>query len=127
MSEESNICTICGGVKRVDWTISFEQCHPVEMHFDPASLAGDWRLCPGHPEPAQKHDGRLDEEGNAIVEIDPRALVVISNQHETPDMFIGKSHESVYLTFEQALSLLVWLKQEEAELQRLAKEQEGGE
>jgi hypothetical protein len=60
MSEtESNVCETCGGVKRVDWTISFEECHPVEMRFDPASLAENWRLCPGHPEPAQKHEGPI--------------------------------------------------------------------
>lgn len=54
MSEqESTICAVCGGVKRVDWTISFEKCYPVEMRFDPATLAENGRLCPGHPEPAQ--------------------------------------------------------------------------
>lgn len=118
MSEEKNTCKICGGVKRVDWTISFEECHPVEMRFDPASLAGNWRLCPGHPEPAPKHDGNLDRDGDAKVQYGAaypgESGVYIIDTTDDDDVYLGA---------EQALSLLAWLKQEESELQRLAKEQ----
>lgn len=124
MSEESNVCAICGGVKRVDWTISFEECHPVEMRFDPASLVGDWRLCPGHPTPAQQHDGFLDEKHEYEVSY-------WQKESKTPKIYIEETDmvkdepEFVAISPAQALSLLAWLKQEEAEIQRLPKEQEG--
>lgn len=118
MSEENNVCGICGGVKRVDWTISFEECHPVEMRFDPASLAGNWRLCPGHPNPAQKHDGKLGEDAYVNYYHYPKNTLA-------PSTMVRVFTECGELTPMESLSLLAWLKQEESELQRLAKEQDG--
>lgn len=121
MSEESNVCKICGGVKRVNWTISFEECHPVEMHFDPAALAGDWHLCPGHPGLATKHDGFLDEKHEYEVSwwqrdsAMPRVYIEETSTMKEEPEFVGISPA-------QALSLLAWLRQEEAELRRLAGE-----
>lgn len=127
--QENNICALCGGVKRVDWTISFEQCHPVEMRFDPASLAGDWRLCPGHPEPAQHHNGRLDDrlathDYHADVEMQEdygmcdgsRVIVIAGGRGDC-------ENSRILLEPAQALSLLDWLLQKRDELTRLAKEQ----
>lgn len=109
----ANICGQCGGVKRIDWTISFEECQPVEMRFDPASLANYWRLCPGHPEPVSKHDGQLNEEGTHNV---------------YPNNFngIGISGEggTIGLPAKEALSLLAWLKQEEDNLHKMAEQGE---
>lgn len=124
MSEqESNICAICGGVKRVYWTISFEECHPVDVRFDPASLASNWRLCPGHPEPATKHDGSLQPASRVYHDVDGlrRPVVRIDGEYQTGP------EDTVELSPHQALSLLAWLKQEEPELERLAKEQASGE
>jgi len=124
MSEqESDTCKTCGGVKRIDWTISFEQCRPVEMRFDPASLAsGNWRLCPGHSELAPNHDGKLDAQGKHEVSYwkDKLARQTWVCIEETDDLLDEPEH--VQLTPTQALSLLAWLRQEEAELQRLAEE-----
>lgn len=133
MSEqESNVCTICGGTKRVDWTISFEECRPVEMRFDPATLAGNWRLCPGHPEPEQKHNGNLDDrpqhdDYHASVEI--QEDWGLCDGSKIVEIYGGRGDcENCRVLLEpvQALSLLVWLKQEIPELERLTKEQERG-
>lgn len=181
MSEQgSNTCERCGGVKRVDWTVSFEQCHPVEMRFDPASLADNWRLCPGHPEPAtdvvspwlieqvhlaigrasmcwhtmpsgvfddaqakavaerliqaiaseqgkhipgpaQRHDGKLDERGDATASYGKAYL-----SKSAKDVHIDGYDDGVCLSPKQTLSLLAWLRQEEARLEQLVKEQERG-
>lgn len=114
--QENNVCAICGGARRVNWTISFEECRPVEMRFDPASLADNGRLCAGHPEPAQRHDGRLDEDyqvchGNGAWGFE----VVVLEYKGTTQALIRP---------DAALSLLAWLQQEREALQRLAKEQE---
>jgi len=66
-------------------------------------------------EPTPKHDGTLDEEGNATVKIDEYPQVFIANRYT----------EAICLTPKQALSLLAWLKQEEATLETLVKEQDG--
>lgn len=63
MSEpESNVCVVCGGMKRIEYTISFEECAPREVRVGPGDslLTKGWRLCPGHPEPEQKQ-GDLTE------------------------------------------------------------------
>lgn len=119
VSEEDNVCSQCGGIKRVDWTISFEECRPVEMRFEPASLAGNWRLCPGHPEPVRKHDGILDARSQYF------RYVLLTNEGDRQVVIMDNTFDGFGITPAQALSLLAWLKQEESELQRLAKEQEG--
>lgn len=64
------------------------------------------------PEPAPKHDGNLGD-GEFV------------RYHYFTDHTAKIVCDSGELTPAQALSLLAWLKQKEAELQRLAKEQEG--
>jgi hypothetical protein len=64
------------------------------------------------PEPAPKHGGPLGDD-DAVVQYAEKGVYI---------SYISMD-EYVYLSPKQALSLLAWLKQEEAELQRLAKEQ----
>lgn len=76
-------------------------------------------ICRGH-EPAQKHDGWLNEQKDYNVdygESGDKGIVITD--------FSDRYGETQYLRMpaQAVLSLLVWLKQEEAELQRLAKEQ----
>lgn len=63
-------------------------------------------------EPAPKHDGILDEFGSAQVRM---------REH---DVLIQDIIDEVELDAAQALSLLAWLKQEEANLQKLVEEEE---
>lgn len=118
MSEQENeVCEICGRVKRVVWSIAFEQCHPVEMRFDPAMLAGNWRLCPGHPDPAQKHDGILDARSSHF------RSVLLTSEGDRQVVIMDDTFDGFGITPKQALSLRDWLIQESPELERLAKEQ----
>lgn len=122
MSEESNVCAICGGMKRIEYVIGFEEGRPHDMRVESPSLLpeGGWRLCPGHPEPVTAHDGFLDEKREYEVSW-------WQKQSEAPRIYIEETStvkdepEFVGITPAQALSLLAWLKQEEPELQRLAK------
>jgi len=46
MSEQSsNICKRCGGVIRVEYTMTFERCMPQQLRV---TQLDEWRLCPGH-------------------------------------------------------------------------------
>jgi hypothetical protein len=113
MNADNNICTICGGVLRFEWTIAFEQCRPHAMRYEPA-LPPPFRLCPGHDDirPKQWHDGKLDEHGDAWVSLDD------------PYVSIGQAGlgEVCSLTACQTLSLLAWLLQERSTLERMVKE-----
>lgn len=60
-----------------------------------------------------KHDGRLNEEGTHNVYPNNFGGVVIH-----------ANDAITWMSAKEALSLLAWLKQEESELQRLAKEQQ---
>jgi len=64
-----------------------------------------------HPEPALKHDGSLNADGTHNV---------------YPNNFNGISGEggAIGLSAREAISLLAWLKQEEVELERLAKQED---
>ncbi len=110
---EITYCDTCGGLRKASWSTT-----EIATTFLPIS----YTLCPGHPE--LKHDGKLPPKGHqdyaASVEIfdnhPPTSLVCISGGY-APDT-------SMYLDPQQALSLLVWLKQEEQILQELTKGQE---
>ena len=127
MSEENNVCEICGGWLRIAYTIEFRKCTPHSISVDPNPAPAPFKLCPGHPEPVEKHDGNLDEstDYHAFVETqenyglcDGSKLVVVRGGH-------GDCESScILLNPEQALSLRDWLIQESPELERLAKEQE---
>lgn len=77
------------------------------------------------PEPAPKHDGFLDERHEYEVSY-------WQKESKTPKIYIEETDmvkdepEFIGINPNQALSLLAWLKQEEAELQQLAEEQEQG-
>ncbi len=128
--EPSNICPQCGGVINIFYTIEFLECRPRSIRVDPQPMpSSTWTLCPGHPEPAVKHDGNLDGRGqmdylHASVEhrtwygADEIEAVSISGGYGD----IENSH--VVLDPKQALSLLIWLTQEKPTLEKLAKEQE---
>lgn len=117
MSEESNVCKICGGYKRLDPGM-------IKQTGD-ARLLGPIKLCPGHPEPAQKHNGRLDEKGDYTVEIWNEKGHTTVDIDENISSWLKDDPDHVELTPKQALSLLDWLTQKKPELERLAKEQEG--
>lgn len=119
MSEENNVCAICGGLKG-----------PVTREFldhllrsAPYTNPLFFRACTCKPEPAQKHDGKLDEQGNRRVrimgddgeEFRGKRDVLIAN---------GKLDDGIVLKPNQFLSLMDWGDQNRDELQRLAKEQE---
>jgi hypothetical protein len=46
MSE--NICPQCGGLIRIEYTMGFERCLPVDMRVAPNPLPPGCKLCPGH-------------------------------------------------------------------------------
>jgi hypothetical protein len=112
-----NICVQCGGIVRIEYTIGFEQCRPRDMRVNLDNKPDrPLRLCAGHPEPAPKHDGKLDDEG----------------QHKVSQSYGAWGFEGVILEYEghtaamlnpkKALSLLAWLTQEKAALEELVEE-----
>lgn len=115
--QESNVCAICGGVKSLGGFVQAER-DGNGVKF----LAYDGHpACIGHPEPAPKHDGSLDEYGDGMVEISG-SRVVVSYQDQKAGGFAPV--EAVHLTPKQAFSLRDWLIQESPTLERLVKEQE---
>lgn len=114
MSEqESSSCGICGGWKRIAYTIEFRECVPHSISVDPNTVIAPFKLCPGHREPAQKQDygGKLDEQGDYTASL-------WSNGVD-----IDRPSQHVELSPAQALSLLAWLEQNREKLQQMAKEQ----
>lgn len=72
------------------------------------------RHAAGIPDDEPKHDGKLDKQGEVEVEIRDNAIIMLSHPGQ----------DDLILTPTQALSLLVWLKQEEPTLQKLVEEEE---
>lgn len=104
---EYNLCPICGGIK------------------DPAPTAypRKFGICRGH-EPVKKHDGKLDDNGDYMVEYgaDSAGRTTV-DLDENIFSWLKDSSDRARLTPAQALSLRDWLIQESPELERLAKEQ----
>lgn len=123
MSErENNICEVCGGVKRIDWTISFEECRPVEVRFDPASLAGNWRLCPGHPEPAQNGQ----EQDITYGDLGDHVAVFHDESWGYDQIAIrAKGETRMDLRPQQFIRLLDWGMSRRTAIEQLAKDREG--
>ncbi len=121
MSNENNICEICGGVKRIEYTIGFVEGAPHDMRVEPHELPVAWRMCFGHPEPAQKHDGDLGHNASVWIE-DEQHITADGETFYTKYVKISDKVRCVGLIPKEALSLLAWLKQEEAELRRLSEE-----
>lgn len=109
-----NICSQCGGFKTIWYKVEVFTAEDVKQgKTAPSSVSKKpFPLCPGHPEPVPKHDGQLNKEGTHNV---------------YPNNFngVGISGEggAIGLSAQEALSLLAWLKQEEANLQTLAEEE----
>lgn len=121
MSEqESNVCTVCGGILQIEYVIGFRQCVPHEMRIvNKEEVVGDGplRMCPGHPaEPEQRHDGNLDEQGSRVWH-DP------SWGYDCVRIALHDG-EQCSIRPKQALSLRDWLIQESLELERLAAKEE---
>lgn len=111
---QANICEQCGGMIRIEYTITFEYCTPREMRAEPYPHTSPFKLCPGHPDPASKHDGNLS--GHSSVEyyaLKDRTWVRLREGGET-----------WILSPAEALSLLSWLQQEKPVVEQLI---EGGE
>lgn len=112
---ESNICPQCGGVIRLEYTITFERCTPKEMRVGPDNLSlnpSPFKLCPGHPDPTSKHDGSLS--GHSSVEyyaLKDRTWIRLCEGGET-----------WVLSPAESLSLLSWLQQEKPMLEKLQSE-----
>jgi hypothetical protein len=83
--------------------------------------AVQWRMHP--PEPAPKHDGKLDEHGWLVAAHDE--IYAIYGPMQGVYINDNTSPNGIGLMPAQALSLLAWLTQEKGKLELLAKEQEG--
>lgn len=112
---EDNICPVCGGLKRIGYTVIFEECMPHEIRVEDSRPLR--RLCPGHPRPIDEQtiSRGVPNEMKCHWE---HGMVEIGSYY---DQYL---FERVFLTPEKALSLLDWLKQEQDKLEQLVKEQQ---
>ena len=103
--EVSTICSRCGGVVSIRYTIEFVECAPHSIRVD--------------TEPRARHDGTLDKEGWYKV------WRIQEGPSRGPTWIVIKDADGTVamLPPSQALSLLVWLEQERATLEALAKEE----
>lgn len=103
----SEICKKCGGVKNL---------HISDMNtFDQNRFSSSVpiRVCSCPPKPQAKHDGNLGDGDK--VEYTPKPNLI---------MFHNYRDSQYFLYPRQALLLLAWLKQEEANLQKMVEEGE---
>lgn len=124
--QESNVCSLCGGLNRVEYVITFAEARPCEVRIVvPDSSSLDWHLCPGHPKPEQRHGGFLDEMHEYEVSYWQKesscTRIYIEETNDTKD-----EPEFVAISPHQALSLFEWLAQEKATLEQMVKEQDRG-
>ncbi len=119
----NNICEQCGGFLRIEYTIGFEQCQPKDMRYDLKVNDNEnaFSLCPGHPEPTSKHDGKLGNNDNVYF-----VQYMLKQRPLYASVWIGRDTElrqdEIWLSPEQALSLLEWLQQERGMLEKMVKE-----
>lgn len=118
MSEDSNVCAVCGGLKG-----------PVTREFLDHLLCSApytnplfFRACSCHPEPAEKHDGDLGHNTTAFYS-DEKYITDNGESFFNREVCLSDKMRHICLIPKEALSLLAWLTQERGELQRLAKEQ----
>ncbi len=122
MSAIITICAQCGGA--ISWIVEVDRSLPGRsISREPSP---NFKLCPGHPKPVPKHDGRLDTR-----EDDHQARVTLQDNYlqwdNTKLVSLSGGHGDIeasccYLDPAQALSLLAWLKQEEECLKKLVGE-----
>jgi hypothetical protein len=119
MSAITTICEQCGGA--ISWIVEIDRSLPNQLV--PCTPPLNFNLCLGHPKPATKHDGRLDDR-----EDDHQARVTLQDNYfqwdNTKIVSISGGHGDIeasccYLDPAQALSLLAWLRQEEETLKKL--------
>lgn len=119
----SNICEQCGGYLRIEYTLGFEQCRPNDIRWDVQESIPDKpiKLCPGHPNLEQEHNGKLGSADNIYL-----VKYMLKQIPNSTSVWIGRNTElrsdEIWLSPEQALSLLDWLRQEEDNLKRLVKD-----
>lgn len=127
----TSTCKTCGGlvlqsVPVIDRVLDIAEGKTVPDKVEQfvIHIPVDTMLCSGHPEPTQKHDGRLDSKAfytvgygnvNALLLHGPTYGVTIEGKYSNE---LGE--DKVGLTPEQALSLLEWLRQEEETLKGMA-------
>lgn len=115
-------CGQCGGVTVIHSDTASSDVVVEDSGNGPEVRIGQmtYKCCTGHQ---LKHDGRLDKEGRYTVELwegaSGSSTVDIT---ENVSGYTISEPERVELTPKQALSLLAWLKQEEATLQKLVEE-----
>lgn len=114
-----NICKQCGGHTGNIFTRQLPAMDATGTPY-PVGVVPSIKLCYGHP--VQKHDGNLDRDDRMTVQFAHEKYVEVRDSESERGFPYG---DSLLFDPAQALSLLAWLKQEEATLERLAKEQAG--
>lgn len=120
---DNNVCETCGGYKTIWYKVDLVMKGGPEQTVVPSQgvlTTTPFNLCPGHPEPAPKHDGKMSD--YAFVKVNEYPSVEIASKGDEEATL--SYYEAVHISPKEALSLLDWLRQEEQELQRLAKEQD---
>lgn len=120
MTEQSNICEICGGIKNLVYLVE-----AVPKDAPPVTLSAPskpWgHLCYGHPKGAPKHDGKLGDDCD--VYLGTLRRYPSGRQEHRPGITISGYDDGICLTPKQAISLLSWLEQNKAELTALAEQE----
>lgn len=114
---DNNVCETCGGYKTIWYKVDLVMKGGPEQTVVPSQgvlTTTPFNLCPGHPEPAPKHDGQLDKEEDSRVYYNYKREIVVLAGGSSPS----------FLTPKEALSLLAWLLQEKEALERWIKEGE---
>lgn len=125
MSNEQDICPICDGVRDIEYTMTFRDARPYSMRVSD----GVDKICYGHATPLTRHDGSLDEAGRIHVSRWCRRVGVPFRDESHAHYVTLRSLYSdpvahIQLDPSQALSLLSWLQQEEAQLRAIVKEEQ---
>ena len=111
---ELETCSTCGRYKLIEYYGWKSPLSPKEISQWQKEHPGErFKVCKGHPKPATKHDGNLNEDSTHNVYYNNFGGIAVSANGVT------------WMDAREALALLDWLKQEEATLRDLAKEQEG--
>jgi hypothetical protein len=113
MTEQSNICEICGGVKSF-----YEEVKPDDVSQKISTIIGPKKLCYGHPKGAPKHDGKLGDDSTVRLGTTRGQAITLSGYDEL------NFQARIGLDAKQAISLLSWLEQNKPELIALAEQEQ---
>lgn len=134
MSEQINICEICGGIKAVAHFVedvptsltvtasSVPKSTALTITADSVPASKGWgHLCYGHPKFAPKHDGKLGDDYEVCMGI---TQVYPSGRREFKQGITILGYDDMMcLEPKQAISLLSWLELNRAELTALAEQE----